>query len=60
LSEPDFSLTHSTSSHRILKHPDRPHARVTVACHNRDLKRKTPASFIEQSGLTIEDFLELL
>jgi len=55
-----FFIHHSTGSHHILKHPDRPGPRVTVAYHNRDLKRKTLASIIEQSGLSIEEFFELL
>ena len=55
-----FFIHHSTGSHHILKHPDRPGPRVTVAYHNRDLKRKTLASIIEQSGLSIEEFYELL
>ena len=36
-----FFLHHATGSHQILKHPDRPAARVTVPLHNRDLKRGT-------------------
>ena len=55
-----FFIHHSTGSHHILKHPDRPIPRVTVAYHNRDLKRKTLASIIEQAGLTVEEFIELL
>ena len=55
-----FFIHHSTGSHQILKHPDRPAARVTVAYHNRDLKRKTLASIIEQSGLSVENFIALL
>jgi predicted RNA binding protein YcfA (HicA-like mRNA interferase family) len=31
-----------------------------VAYHNRDLKRKTVASIIEQAGLSVEEFTELL
>jgi len=55
-----FFIHHSTGSHHILKHPDRPGPRVTVAYRNRDLKRKTLAFIIEQSGLSIEEFYELL
>jgi len=55
-----FFIQHSTGSHRILKHPDRPTARVTVAYHNRDLKRKTLASINEQSGHSVEEFIQLL
>jgi len=43
-----------------LKHPDNPALRVTVAYHNKDLKRKTLESIIKQAGLTNEDFLKCL
>jgi predicted RNA binding protein YcfA (HicA-like mRNA interferase family) len=33
---------------------------VTVAVHNKDLKRKTLASIIDQAGLTPEEFIKLL
>jgi predicted RNA binding protein YcfA (HicA-like mRNA interferase family) len=55
-----FFIHHSTGSHHILKHPDKPELRVTVAMHNKDLKRKTLASIIEQAGFTTEEFIELL
>jgi predicted RNA binding protein YcfA (HicA-like mRNA interferase family) len=34
--------------------------RVTVPYHNKDLKPRTLASIIEQAGLTVEEFLDLL
>ena len=49
-----------TGSHHILKHPDRPIPRVTVTYHSRDLKRKTLATIIEQAGLSVEEFIDLL
>jgi predicted RNA binding protein YcfA (HicA-like mRNA interferase family) len=55
-----FFVHHSTGSHRILKHPDRPGLRVTVAFHNRDLKRRTLTSIIDQAGLTDDQFAALL
>ena len=55
-----FYIHHSTGSHYILKHPEKPDLRVTVAFHNRVLKRKTLASIIEQAGYTVEEFTELL
>jgi predicted RNA binding protein YcfA (HicA-like mRNA interferase family) len=33
---------------------------VTVPYHGKDLKPRTLASIIEQSGLSVEEFLELL
>ena len=55
-----FFVHHTTGSHYILKNPQRPGLRVTVAYHGRDLKRKTLLSIIEQAGLTVDEFLKLL
>lgn len=55
-----FLVHHTSGSHYILKHPDRPILRVTVAFHNRDLKRRTLESIVEQSGLSVEEFLTFL
>lgn len=46
-----------TGSHKILKKGD---FRVTVPMHSRDLKKGTVDSIIKQSGLTVEEFMELL
>jgi len=55
-----FVVHHTSGSHYILKHPDQPTFRVTVAFHNRDLKRRTLESIVEQSGLSVEEFLTFL
>jgi predicted RNA binding protein YcfA (HicA-like mRNA interferase family) len=55
-----FFIHHTTGSHRILKHPDKPHLRVTVPVHTRDLKRRTLEAILEQAGLTAEEFRRLL
>jgi predicted RNA binding protein YcfA (HicA-like mRNA interferase family) len=55
-----FEIHHVSGSHYILKHPEKPGRRVTLLWHNRDLKRKTLVSVIEQAGYTIAEFLELL
>ena len=55
-----FFIHHSSGSHYILKHPDRPRLRVTVPFHNKDLKRRTLSSIIEQPGYTDEQFIELI
>ncbi|MGH9643561.1 MAG: type II toxin-antitoxin system HicA family toxin [Terriglobales bacterium] len=55
-----FFIHHTTGSHHILKHFDKPQVRVTVAYHNKDLKRKTLATIIEQTGYTPEEFIDLL
>jgi len=55
-----FFVHHTSGSHHVLKHPGKAHLRVTVPFHNRDLKRRTLASIIEQAGLTAEEFRDLL
>ena len=52
-----FQVHHTSGSHYILK---KDNLRVTVPYHNKDLKPGTLASIIEQSGLTVEEFKELL
>lgn len=43
--------------HKIFK---KGNLRVIVPVHPRDLKKGTVRSIIEQAGLTIEEFIELL
>lgn len=52
-----FEIHHTTGSHYILKKGT---LRVTVAYHGKDLKPRTLASIIEQVGMTVEEFLDLL
>jgi predicted RNA binding protein YcfA (HicA-like mRNA interferase family) len=60
LSRAGFLLHHTTGSHYILKHPEKPVLRVTLPWHNKDLKRGTLKSIIEQAGFTTEEFADLL
>jgi len=55
-----FFIHHTSGSHYILKHPNNPRLRVTLPYHNRDLKRRTLESIVDQSGLTPEQFIDLL
>jgi len=55
-----FFVHHVKGSHYILKHPDRPELRITLPFHGGDLKRRTLMSIVDQSGLSLDDFLELL
>jgi len=55
-----FFIHHTSGNHYVLKHAAEPQLRVTVPYHNRDLKRRTLLSMIEQAGLTIDQFIELL
>ena len=52
-----FYVHHTTGSHYILKKGG---LRVVVAYHGKDLKPRTIASIINQAGLTVEEFLDLL
>lgn len=52
-----FEIHHAKGSHYILK---KEKLRVTVPYHNKDLKPGTLRSIIEQTGLTVEEFLDLL
>jgi predicted RNA binding protein YcfA (HicA-like mRNA interferase family) len=52
-----FYVHHVTGSHYILKKGG---VRVTVPYHGKDLKPRTLASIIEQSGLSVEEFLDLI
>ena len=55
-----FVIHHTSGSHYILKHPGRLGVRVTLPFHNRDLKRRTLESILDQAGLTHDEFLRLL
>jgi predicted RNA binding protein YcfA (HicA-like mRNA interferase family) len=55
-----FFVHHVSGSHYVLKRLGAPALRVTLPWHNKDLKRGTLASIIEQSGHTTEEFLKLL
>jgi len=59
LAELGYVLDHQTGSHMILRHKDPPHRRLTVPNH-KEISRKTLMSIIEQSGLTREEFMNLL
>ncbi len=52
-----FYVHHVTGSHYIMKKGGQ---RVTVPYHGKDLKPRTLASIVEQSGLSVEEFLDLI
>ena len=60
LSRSGFAIHHVAGSHYILKLEGRPELRVTLPWHGKDLKRKTLTSIIDQAGMTVEEFLDLL
>lgn len=54
-----YELDHQTGSHMILRHRDPPYRRVTVPNH-REIAKGTLLAIIKQSGLTKDQFVELL
>jgi predicted RNA binding protein YcfA (HicA-like mRNA interferase family) len=57
LQKAGFIEHRQSGGHKIFKKSD---LRATVPMHSRNLKKGTINSIIEQSGLTVEDFLEFL
>jgi predicted RNA binding protein YcfA (HicA-like mRNA interferase family) len=55
-----FFVHHASGNHYVLKHPDNPAKRVTLPYHRHDLKRGTLLSIIEEAGLTVDAFIDLL
>ncbi len=57
LEKAGFVFLRQKGSHRIY---DKSGRLVVVPYHNRDLKKPTVLAIIEQSGLTIDEFLRFL
>ncbi len=55
-----FYVHHTTGSHYVLKHNDKPHLRVVVPHHTGDVKRGVLRSVLHQSELTVEELIKLL
>jgi predicted RNA binding protein YcfA (HicA-like mRNA interferase family) len=56
-----FFVHHTTGSHYVLKHPERPAARIVVPFHgSADVKRGILRSILRQAGLSAEDLIRLL
>ncbi len=54
-------LKRSNGSHRVYQHPDDPTRRAIVAEHKgKDVPKGTLRAIIEQAGLTVEEFINLL
>ena len=54
-----YEKDHQTGSHIILRHKDPPHRRLTIPNHS-ELAKGTLRAIIRQSGLTREEFLNLV
>ena len=55
-----FFIHHSSGSHRVMKHPDRPELRVVIPFHVGDVKRGTLRSILRQANLTVDELIALL
>ena len=55
-----FYVYHQTGSHIQLRHPVHKDLRTTVPSHKKDIAPKTLKTIIKQSGLTVEEFIDLL
>ncbi|MFH1712788.1 MAG: type II toxin-antitoxin system HicA family toxin [Candidatus Jacksonbacteria bacterium] len=58
LQKAGFVIDRQTGGHIILLHPTSTR-RVTVAFHNKDLKRKTLYNILKQAGLSVQEFNRL-
>jgi predicted RNA binding protein YcfA (HicA-like mRNA interferase family) len=55
-----FIVSRTSGSHCRLVHVRDPSRKLTVPLHASDLKRGTLRSIIAQSGLSVQEFLDLL
>jgi len=55
-----FVILRQRGSHIYPHHPNAPAKIVTVPYHNKDLKKGTLRSILQQAGLSVEEQLELL
>ncbi|HKS88281.1 MAG TPA: type II toxin-antitoxin system HicA family toxin [Stellaceae bacterium] len=56
-----FFVHHTSGSHYVLKHPERPTTRIVVPYHGSvDIKRAILRSILRQAELTADDFARLL
>ncbi len=59
LSKIGYEVDHQTGSHMILRNEKEPHRRLTVPNHS-EIAKGTLLAIIKQSGLTKEEFIDLL
>ena len=54
-----YKIDHQTGSHIILRQEKEPHRRLTIPNH-KELAKGTLRAIIRQSGLSVEEFINLL
>jgi predicted RNA binding protein YcfA (HicA-like mRNA interferase family) len=59
LSKIGYETDHQTGSHIILRHREMPHKRLTVPNH-KEIARGTLKAIIEEAGMTVKEFVDLL
>jgi len=59
LAKMGYLADHQTGSHIILRHENPPHRRLTVPNH-KEIAKGTLRAVIRQTGLTLDEFRELL
>ncbi|HEY9205093.1 MAG TPA: type II toxin-antitoxin system HicA family toxin [Candidatus Methanoperedens sp.] len=59
LSKIGYAVDHQTGSHFILRQREYPYRRLTVPNH-KEIAKGTLRGIIKQSGLSVENFIELL
>ena len=59
LSKVGYDVDHQTGSHVILRQRESPHRRVTVPNH-KEIAKGTLKAILEETGLTLDEFMALL
>lgn len=59
LQKAGFYIHHQTGSHIVMKHPANHRVRPVIPIHNKDLKKGTLRSIVNQASLSIEEFIKL-
>jgi predicted RNA binding protein YcfA (HicA-like mRNA interferase family) len=54
-----YYIDHQTGSHLILRNEQSPYRRITIPNH-KEIAKGTLRSIIRQTGLTLEEFLDLM
>jgi predicted RNA binding protein YcfA (HicA-like mRNA interferase family) len=59
LTKIDYELDHQTGSHLILRNRRPPHRRLTIPNH-KEITKGTLRNILRESGLTVEELVNLL
>ena len=59
LTKAGYRVDHQSGSHIILRHEEAPHRRLSVPNH-KEIAKGTLRAIINDAGLTVDEFVELL